>query len=590
MTRHAETPERPATPSSILDSLAISSSPGGHSLAGLVVLLALGSTCAARSGETRTPERKLVYRTAAGVTFEVTSKGLTRIGFRDRDLARGEWSAFNAELWFTREGISGPVKTGQLTEHAIEILSPTHARVRQVKGDLLCVFDYTFDGEDATIQARLENNHDTAEMAVTGFTGLEFTFGRAPDGLMQEQHITYFQAHGIGLCHPSHYSRIGGSYARDDSVGVGLSPWRTGLARTLLLWDYTDWNPGKRETLPSRRLIYFVASPIPPLGARTFDLKLRVSPDRDWKHLLELYRAHFQATFGPVRYKPDPRWIATDYLNHSQAAISPSNPYGFQVGHRRIDTPEGARALCDAVIPVLKENDGQGLIVWGQGGEDPRGGMYRPDFDILPPEVETQWTRIIAPRFRDVGVQLGVTTRPHDMAVKLDWKTDQIIEINPDDPGHRAMLLRRFQRMIDRGCTLFYLDSFGASFEDVKLMRWLRAQLGPDVHTYCEHQCDAIVPFSGGNSETTYAEPGDKPPHYRLWSDVRTWEIYRWLCPGAEIAARLYEKKGQPPAGFETVDQFYGRNGIIPLVPVNDFDRAPAIRAIQATRAQRGTH
>lgn len=181
-----------------------------------------------------------------------------------------------------------------------------------------------------------------------------------------------------------------------------------------------------------------------------------------------------------------------------------------------------------------------------------------------------------------------LTLRPHGMAAKLDWKTDQIIEINPDDPGQRAMLLRRFQRMVDRGCTLFYLDSFGASFEDVTLMQWLRAQLGPDVRTYCEHQCDAIVPFSGGYSETTlHAEPGDAPPHYRLWSDFRMWEIYRWLCPGAEIAARFYEKKSQPSAGFETVDQFYDRSGIIPLVPVNDFDRAPAIRALQATRTGR---
>lgn len=68
----------------------------------------------------------------------MTSKGLARIGFQDRDLARGEWSVFNAGSWFTREGASGPVKTGGITEHAIEILSPTHARVRHKKGDLLC--------------------------------------------------------------------------------------------------------------------------------------------------------------------------------------------------------------------------------------------------------------------------------------------------------------------------------------------------------------------------------------------------------------------------------------------------------------------
>ena len=46
---------------------------------------------------------------------------------------------------------------------------------------------------------------------------------------------------------PGHWSRIGGSYAVDGTAGVGLSPWKTGWNRTLLLWDYADWNPDKRE-------------------------------------------------------------------------------------------------------------------------------------------------------------------------------------------------------------------------------------------------------------------------------------------------------------------------------------------------------
>jgi hypothetical protein len=42
------------------------------------------------------------------------------------------------------------------------------------------------------------------------------------------------------------------------------------------------------------------------------------------------------------------------------------------------------------------------------------------------------------------------------MAVKRDWKGDQIINLNPDDPGHREMLWRRFDHMVKKGCTLFY--------------------------------------------------------------------------------------------------------------------------------------
>ena len=144
------------------------------------------------------------------------------------------------------------------------------------------------------------------------------------------------------------------------------------------------------------------------------------------------------------------------------------------------------------------------------------------------------------------------------------------------------MIWRRFDNMIQKGCSLFYLDSFGDSLEDVKLMRWLREKLGPDIRTYCEHQCDAIVPFSGGYSETTLdADQTNAPAHYRLWSGVKEWEVYRWLCPGAEIATRLHDVRGTPPAGMESVDHWCARNRIIPLVPVNDFRRAPEIKSLQ---------
>jgi hypothetical protein len=364
------------------------------------------------------------------------------------------------------------VDTKPWREKSIAVVGRRQARVRHIKGDITCLMDYTFAGEDLLISARVENEHAEESLNVVGFSGLEFKFDQPPTGLMMVQHISYFQAHGVGLCHPGHWSRIGGSYAVDGSMGVGLSPWKTGWNRTLLLWDYADWNPDRREKLPQRRLMYFVVAPVPASGARTFEMKMRVSPDRDWKHLLEPYREHFQTTFGSVRYKADSRWIATDYLNHSQQAISPSNPYGFHGGARRFDRPEGVQEFCDRLIPVLKRANGQGVIVWGQSGDDPRGAMYRPDFDILPPEVEANWTAL-AQRFREVGLKIGVTTRPSDMAVRLDWKSDQVISINADDPGHQAMLLRRFQNMVEKGCSLFYLDSFGNDLEHVKLMRLL---------------------------------------------------------------------------------------------------------------------
>jgi len=527
----------------------------------VLVVLAAGS---ARADE------QLVYRTPRGVEFTVTADGLASIRFGGRELAKGSWSAFNAEHWFKDCG-SGKVKAGKVQDKTVRVLGAARARVRHVHEDVVCTAEYAFAGEDVTIDARIENNHPDEPIEAVGFRGLTFTFARPPQGLMYVQHISYFRAHGVGLCHPGHWARIGGSWAADESIGVGTTPRRTGLAGTLTLWDYAGWGANQRAKLPSRRLLYFAIGQVPPRGARTVSFGLRVSPNRDWKHLLGPYREHFRKTFGPVRYKADHRWIATDYLNHSQRAIGPGNPYGFHGGHRRIDTPAGAKKFCDAMIPGLKAANGQGAIVWGQGGDERRGGMYRPDFDVLPPEVEANWPAI-AKAFGDAGLKLGVTARPRHMCVRKTWTRDRIININPDDPGHRAMIWTRFKTMVDKGCTLFYLDSFGSSFEDVKLMRFLRARLGPDVLTYCEHQCDAIFPYSGGYSECTLdASDPKRKGAYRIWSGLANWEVYRWLTPGAQLASRLYQVKGKPGPDTEPADRFFMRHRVTPLVFVNAY-------------------
>ncbi|MBN2476878.1 MAG: hypothetical protein JXB62_19885 [Pirellulales bacterium] len=522
------------------------------------------------------------YRTPQGIVWEVTADGLSSIRVGERRLAHGTWSVFNAEPWFKDAG-SGAVDVRKVLEKSITIVNERTARVWHRLGDVECLASYTFDGEDVLISARIENRHESEPLRVVGFTGLTFDFGRPPEGQMMVQHISYFQAHGVGLCHPGHWSKIGGSYAVDDSVGVGVSPWRTGMTRTLILWDYGSWAPEEREKSPRRRLIYFAVSPVPCRGARTFDLKLRVSTNRDWKHLLQPYREHFRRTFGEVRYQADFRWIASDYLNHSQQAVSNTNPYGFHGGFRRIDRPDGAAAFCDKLVAALKENGGQGVIVWGHGGDDPRGAMYRPDFDVLPPEVEANWPTLAGP-LQQAGLKLGVCTRPRHLAVRADWHSDQILDINPDDPGHRAMLWRRFETMIGKGCTLFYLDSFGSSFEDVKLMHYLRERMGADVLTFAEHQCDAILPYSGGYSETTYTAAGpDRPAGYRLWSDSRQWEIYRWLAPGSQMVSRLYRVEGELPADFESAESYFFRNRITPLLPVSEFGRIEQCGALQSS-------
>ena len=72
--------------------------------------------------------------------------------------------------------------------------------------------------------------------------------------------------------------------------------------------------------------------------------------------------------------------------NKSVQYITKENPYGYHDGFNRLDTAEGVKSFCDTLIPLLKDAHGQGVIIWGQQGTEPRGAEYRPDFDILPPE------------------------------------------------------------------------------------------------------------------------------------------------------------------------------------------------------------
>ena len=138
-----------------------------------------------------------------------------------------------------------------------------------------------------------------------------------------------------------------------------------------------------------------------------------------------------------------------------------------------------------------------------------------------------------------------MTARPADLALRLDWKQDQVIPINADDPAHREMLWRRFQKMIDRGCTLFYLDSFGADLEHVKLMRFLRERMGRKILTFTEHQCDAILPYSGGYSETTV--PASRPGWAELSSLVGRGQLANLPVARARCAARLAAVPGRRP-------------------------------------------
>jgi len=524
----------------------------------------------------------LVHVTPDGIAMTVTADGLSHVSLAEKTIAQGGWYAWNAApAWFGigekevlayggySKGLYAKV-ADDIEEKSIEILSKTHATVRHQQANATTTYEYKFAGEDVTIVARIENNHPSAVLDMPAFGGLQFEFANPPEGNMPVWHTSYLAHTGVGVFHPSQLNKIGGSYATDGRIGIGVSPLARGIARSLLFWDYDNWAADARENVPVRWLSYIRPKPIEPGGALTFQMKLRVSKQTDWRHLLAPYKEHFRSTFGKRQYRADDhRLVTVAHVNRDRQAITSENPYGFHGGFRRLDLEKGMTELCDLLIPALKTAGGQGVIFWGQGGQNSRGAMYRSDFDILPPEVDKNW-HILADRFKKANLKLGVCTRPRHLTVREDWTTDRVIDINADDPNHMKLLTGRFEKMIDRGCTMFYLDSFGGSLEDVKTMRHLRNAIGPEIQTYAEHACDALLAYSGIYTETDYYEKGTtswaKENCYVPRTGLKLQEFGRWLLGDIPCISRRYDIRGTIPEDFESPEQFFYRNRMTPMI------------------------
>ena len=538
-----------------------------------VCLVAACATSAAAAADAA-PEA--FVHEAGAVRFTVTREGLSRVEVGGRRVAEGGWYAWDAGPgWFGR-GEMGPAApphgygglSALFDEKSLEVVGPDHARVTHARPGVRATTDYRFADGDVRIVCRLEHRAEDGTIHRPAMGGLRFDFGQPPGGRLPCWHHSYLQAAENNIFHPNHNNQIGGTWGVGEGFGVGTSPAPVRMVQTLTHWEYGDWN--ERAQGPVRWLAYFRRCEIPPGGAMRLGLRLRVSTRTDWRHLLAPYKAFFRETCGRFQYDTtDNRPIVMACINHSQRAIGKDNPYGFHGGHRRVDLAKGARAFADETIRILKAARGQGTLIWGLSGDHPRGAMYRPDFDCLPEEVLQNWPTIVR-RYQEAGLKIGVCTRPRHIPWPETYHKDTVVDLNPADPRHLELLWKRFKTMIDRGCTLFYLDSFGSAFVDVQIMRYLRRQMGPGIQTYAEHPCDAIAPLTGFYTETDAhkdEEDGRQREVYQPRTSLRFLEICRWLLDGPVPAV----SRGGPVAWrFE--------HQITPLLP--DYGADERFRAV----------
>ena len=498
------------------------------------------------------PARAELTETDNGVTYEfeavryvLTPEGLSEVYVDGKQVADGKWTARNA-TWLFRLG-EDAVGFDAVEPADVTVRAENHVRVEHKHREVTVTYDYLFEGEDVLIRARVANHSPDKAVEAVGFGGLRFTWPAPPKGYMPVMHGSQFRAKGVRMMHPGSSATVGGTYAIGEGSGVGTSPANPQLQQTLTLWDYADWTPVdvakergqlSRYDLPKRDLKHYVRGTVPPRGALTFSFTLRVSPSTDWEHLLQPYKNWFRETLGPVRYEPVHRpWVMVN-SNKSAQYISETNPYGYHDGLNRLDTERGVAQFCDTIAPLVQKIHGQGVIIWGQQGSETRGCEYRPDFDVLPPETRENWPTLQA-CFDEADLKLGVTTRPGVDAVRQTWEQDRLIRLVANEPSHVQTLVDRFKNMIKLGCTAFYLDSFGMTYEDVLLMQKIREQLGPDIQTYAEWHCDAMLPFTGFYLHIVYSgETNDDPDAFDImWIGKDNWEIFRWLVDGRVSSA-----------------------------------------------------
>lgn len=488
-----------------------------------------------------------------GIVFTVTERGLTSIVRGERLLASGGWEALDL----------GPVTGRACTP------TPGGARVRHRHERGRVTYTYAFDGEDVVITARFENGLDAPALETLRAGGLTFHYLRKPEGLLWgggNRDVTSSK-----MFHPGFWNRIAGSHGTDGTFGVGATPWRTAFHETLLLWHH------------KRTFHYYERRPLPPGGAQTVRVRLRVSNRTEWQHLMGPYKEFIYANYGRRQYdRPDHRMVGMKVIA-ARPWIEPGNPYGYARA-RRLDRPGSIEQSMTRLAQLRVSGDSKGCIWWAQGGWDPRGCMFRSDFDVLPPPAQESWP-IIDRVFDAHNLQHGVCARPGILTYRVHWTGDNFVGVNPDDPTHVADVVRRFRNMMERGCTLFYVDAFGRRPDEVKLMHKIRDAIGPGPQTFVEHTCDLVLPVSGSYFDLIYkGHPTDPERTYRLrWLNLDFWRKARWLFPETPTVVAANNPDSSSPGYAEQKYHWLWRHGLTPMTHGHGFGIGPeAAKALQA--------
>ena len=304
-------------------------------------------------------------------------------------------------------------------------------------------------------------------------------------------HGTYLQAKGLTLFHPGTINPVGFWWAADDTFAFSVhSPSEfDGYKLAAASWAGHD-----NVIPPECELNLYTDRPVPPGGSATVTAVIRVSVDRSLPHLIAPYKAEYDRHFPLPMFTPDDRLVG-QFSSVGDNLITPRNPLGYNGDWRRLDTATGTAAYVGRVVPQLKRANAVGMIFWSPGGYQPP--MYPPDFDVLPPQVQRNIPALVK-GFREQGLRVGFCARPGDGVDRPPGQPPSIYRLSADNPDHMKATLGRFRHAMDMGFDMFYLDSFGGyGLNDLRILKRIRATVGPDVLLYPEYCTDVSLPYAG---------------------------------------------------------------------------------------------
>ena len=355
----------------------------------------------------------LECRSPSGFEFSVDADGLRAVRLGGRTVALGRWTASVRADDGSTAGIAADRTARRLDDGGLE--------VRHRAGDVSVTYRYRVVGDDLRVEMRVVNDTDDACGPVV-FEGLEVDFGREPNGAMRpptddastgtyptDAGAPVFYALGYGFALGVTWVDGYVSAESDDETAALPPPPRGGRA----VW--TSVGPGRRG------LALELGFDVPPAGADTVTLVLRLVRGDDWPTAIEtyvgLYGSAARAAGGGPR--GDHRTAIAVSLAPKGARPTEDSPLGL-AANRRIDRPGEAAALGARIAGLASEMGARSVFLADLPRRDPASGWVM-NWNTLPKEADDGVRELVA-RLAEDGIATVVEAWPRNMQVPAEWR------------------------------------------------------------------------------------------------------------------------------------------------------------------------